>query len=59
MLEGIFGNASAENVLLYIEKYGEGCAAAIARNFDRLSLHMARRQLDRFERVGALVSTLK
>jgi len=36
MLEGIFGNASAEKVLLYIEQYGEGYATAIARNFDGL-----------------------
>lgn len=59
MLEGIFGNASAEKVLLYIEQYGEGYATEIARTFDGLSLHMAQRQLDRFERAGALVSTLK
>lgn len=58
MLEGIFGNASAERILLYLEQYGEGYATAIARNFDRLSLHMAQRQLERFERAGALVSTL-
>jgi hypothetical protein len=57
MLEGIFGNASAEKVLLYIEQYGEGYATAIARNFDGLSLHMAQRQLERFERSGALVSS--
>ena len=59
MLEGIFGNASAEKVLLYLEEYEEGYATAIARRFDGLSLHMAQRQLDRFERAGALVSTLK
>ena len=59
MLEGIFGNASAEKVLLYIEQYGEGYATAIARNFDGLSLHMAQRQLERFERSGVLVSSLR
>jgi hypothetical protein len=59
VLEGIFGNASAEKVLLYLEQYGEGYATAIARAFDDLSLNMAQRQLDRFERAGALVSTLK
>ncbi len=59
MLEGIFGNASAEKVLLYLEQYGEGYPTAIARSFDDLTLHMAQRQLDRFERAGALVSTLK
>jgi hypothetical protein len=59
VLEGIFGNASAEKVLLYLEQYEEGYATAIARSFDDLSLHMAQRQLDRFERAGALVSSLK
>lgn len=59
MLEGIFGNASAEKVLLYLERYEEGYATAIVRTFDGLSLHMAQRQLDRFERAGALVSSLR
>ncbi|MCG8587813.1 MAG: ArsR family transcriptional regulator [Proteobacteria bacterium] len=59
MLEGIFGNASAEKVLLYLEQYEEGYATAIARTFDDLSLNMAQRQLERFERAGALVSSLK
>jgi len=59
MLEGVFGNASAEKVLLYLEQYGEGYATAIAKNFDGLTLHMAQRQLERFEAAGALVSTLK
>ena len=59
MLEGIFGNASAEKVLLYLEQYEEGYATAIARTFDDLTLHMAQRQLERFERAGALVSSLQ
>lgn len=59
MLEGIFGNASAEKVLLYLEQYEEGYATAIARNFDRLSLNMVQRQLERLERAGPLVSSLK
>ena len=58
MLEGVFGNASAEKVLLYLEQYGEGYATAIAKTFDGVSLHMVQRQLERFERAGALVSTL-
>ena len=59
MLEGIFGNASAEKVLLYLEQYEEGYATAIARTFEGLSLNMAQRQLERMERAGALVSALK
>ena len=59
MLEGVFGNASAEKVLFYIEQYGEGYATAIANTFDELTLHMTQRQLERFERAGALVSSLK
>jgi hypothetical protein len=59
VLEGLLGNASAEKVLLYLEKYEEGYATAIARTFEDLTLNMAQRQLDRFERAGALVSTLK
>ncbi len=59
MLEGIFGNASAEKILLYMEQYGEGYATEIARSFDGLTLHMAQRQLERFERAGALVSSLR
>lgn len=59
MLEGIFGNASAEKVLLYLEQYEEGYATAIARTFDGLTQYMAQRQLERFERAGVLVSSLK
>jgi DNA-binding transcriptional ArsR family regulator len=59
LLEGILGNSSAEKVLLYLEQYEEGYATAIARTFGDLSLHMAQRQLERFERSGALVSSLK
>lgn len=45
--------------MLYLEQYEEGYATAIARAFDGLTLNMAQRQLERFERAGALVSTLK
>ena len=34
MLEGVFGNATAEKVLLYLEQYEEGYARAIADTFD-------------------------
>jgi len=59
MLELIFGNATAEKVLVYVEQYGEGYPKAIADTFDDVSLSMVQRQLERFERAGLLVSLLK
>ncbi len=59
MLEGVFGNATAEKVLLYLEQYGEGYAKAIADTFEDASLSMVQRQLERFERASLLVSLLK
>ncbi len=56
MLEGIFGNRSAERVLLYLEQYGEGYARAIAATFADLTVSMALAQLKRFEAAGLLVS---
>ena len=58
MLEGLFGNATAEKVLLYLEQYGEGYAKGIADTFDDLTLSMVQRQLERFERAGLLASQL-
>lgn len=59
MLEAIFGNATAEKVLLYIESRGEGYAQAIADTFDDVTLRMAQLQLARFERGGVLLSQLE
>lgn len=59
MLEGILGNATAEKSLLYIEAYGEGYAPEIASAFGLPSVTMVRRQLERFERAGALVSVTR
>ena len=59
MLKGVFGNATAEKVLLYLEQYGEGYAKGIADSFDDLTLSMVQRQLERFERAGLLASVLK
>lgn len=59
MLEALFGNATAEKVLLYIEHYEEGYPTAIAETFGNVSLHMVQRQLARFERAGLLLSALK
>ena len=56
MLEGIFGNKTAERVLLYLEQYGEGYGRAIAANFEDVSVSMALAQLKRFEAARILVS---
>jgi hypothetical protein len=59
MLEGIFGNATAEKVLLYLEQFGEGYGLGIARAFDDLPVSMVQRQLERLEAAGVLVSQLQ
>ena len=56
MIEGIFGNRTAERVLLFLEQYGEGYAREIARTFGDVSMSMALAQLKRFEAAGLLVS---
>ena len=58
MLEGILGNRTAEKVLLYMERFDEAHAREIADVFG-VSLSMVQRQLERFERAGALVSLSK
>lgn len=56
MLEGLFGNRTAEKVLLYLEQYGEGYARGIAGTFENVSVSMALAQLKRFEAAGLLAS---
>ncbi len=55
MLEGIFGNKTAEKVLLHIFHYGESHASAIAKDF-KVALNPVIQQLNRFELSGVLVS---
>lgn len=55
MLEGIFGNKTAEKVLLHIFHYGESHASAIAKDFET-ALNPIIQQLNRFELAGVLVS---
>jgi hypothetical protein len=59
MLEGLFGNATAEKVLLYLEQFEEGYALGIARTFDNLPVSMVQRQLERLAAAGVLVSQLQ
>lgn len=55
MLEFLFGNKSAERVLLHIYHYGECHASAIARDYGT-ALTPILYQLERFERGGLLSS---
>lgn len=55
MLEGIFGNKTAEKVILHIFHYGESHASAIANDFD-VALNPVIHQLNRFELAGVLIS---
>lgn len=55
MLEGIFGNKTAEKVLLHIFHYGESHASAIAADFNIAKTPVIH-QLNRFEAAGVLVS---
>jgi hypothetical protein len=53
-LEDLFGGRAAEAVLLHVFHYGETYGRAASRDF-AVSLDSLQRQLDRFERSGALV----
>lgn len=55
MLEGIFGNKTAEKVLLHIFHYGESHASGIAHDFN-IAVNPVVQQLNRFESAGVLVS---
>jgi DNA-binding MarR family transcriptional regulator len=54
-LIGLFGSKAAYQVLMYLENYGSGYAAEIARTFG-MSLSQAQNQLRKFEELGLLVS---
>jgi hypothetical protein len=53
-LQDLFGGKAAEAVLLSMFHYGESYGRAVSRDF-AVSLDSVQRQLDRFERSGALV----
>lgn len=54
-LEGLFGNATAEKVLYYIENYESGYASAIASTFE-IAVSQVQKQLERLELDGVLSS---
>jgi predicted transcriptional regulator len=55
MLEGVFGNKTAERVLLHVYHYGEIHASAIAQDYG-MAVNPVKGQLDRFEQAGILAS---
>ncbi|OGR00520.1 MAG: hypothetical protein A2284_19150 [Deltaproteobacteria bacterium RIFOXYA12_FULL_61_11] len=55
MLELLFGNATAERVLLYLHCYERGHATQIAKTFGS-ALTPVQRQLAKLETAGVLVS---
>jgi DNA-binding transcriptional ArsR family regulator len=57
LLEALFGNKSAERVLLYLKNYGQGYARDIAQTYGT-TLSMVQKQLARLEAAGILVSRL-
>ena len=54
-LIGLFGSKAAYQVLMYLENYGRGYGAEIARTFG-MSLNQVQKQLRKFEELGLLVS---
>jgi DNA-binding IclR family transcriptional regulator len=54
-LIGLFGSKAAYQVLMYLENYGQGYAAEIARTFG-MSLSQVQNQLRKFEELSLLVS---
>lgn len=58
MFEYLFGNKTAEKVLLYMQNYGEGHASEISATFS-IPLNMIQKQLKRLEAGGILVSQPK
>lgn len=55
ILEAIFGNRTAANVLLYIENYESGYASGIADTYD-IPTSVVQDQLRKLESAGVLVS---
>lgn len=55
MLEGLFGNKSAEKVMVAIMIHGELHASAIAQ-YHHTALDPIKKQLERFEEAGYLTS---
>ena len=55
MLESIFGNKTAAQIMLYLYHYGEAYANGISKDMN-VTLSQVQKQLDRFELAGILIS---
>jgi DNA-binding IclR family transcriptional regulator len=54
-LLGLFGGEAAYRVLMFLERYGQGYAAEVARS-SYMALSQAQTQLRKFQELGLLVS---
>ncbi len=57
MLEALFGNRTAERVLLYLQNYERGYATEIANTYE-IPLNAVQKQLQKLEESGLIVSQL-
>lgn len=55
MIEVIFGNKTAAQIMLYLFHYGEAYASGIAKDMG-ITLSQVQKQLDKFEQANILVS---
>lgn len=58
MLEALFGNVTAERVLLYLQNYDEAYPSEVAQTFE-IPVSMVQKQMQRLEEAGVLASQLK
>jgi sugar-specific transcriptional regulator TrmB len=58
MFELLFGSSTANKVLLFLARFGEGYPRQIARNFG-IPINMVQKQLEKLEKSGILSSQLK
>jgi hypothetical protein len=58
MFDSLFGNSTADRVLLFLARFREGYPRQIAKNFE-IPINMVQKQLEKFERAGILSSRLK
>lgn len=58
MFDTLFGNSTADTVLLYLARMKEAYPREIAQNFS-IPINMVQRQMEKLEQGGVLVSRLR